>query len=312
VKLALLVVALAGCGQPSRPTSPDRADSPPPVRCAGQPGSTVIDLSAMDPAIKAQIVIAIARGPQVPAGGGTVAPMPSQLTCDELGRVTTLEVGVARTLRGVESLHNLSVVRIADVVDHDLAPLRGLPLTSLDLGPDEFGRAEGARLEISDFAPIASLVRLTRLRISAARLPDLHVLAPLETLGSLELPGSQVVDLTGLVGLRRLETLDLRDNAILDLGPLVGLVALRTLRLSGNPVSDIGPLAGLRALEAVELARTQLADASPLRDLPALTQVVTCGTPALEGAGRKANRAIFAALRKRRVAVPDIKGCHCC
>jgi hypothetical protein len=117
----------------------------------------------------------------------------------------------------------------------DLAPLRGLPLKTLDCGDNP----------VSDLSPLVGL--------------------PLEVLACYR---TQVKDLTPLQGMR-LTTLNANRTLIADLSPLKGmkLARLTHLSLEGTPVSDLSPLKGMK-LKVLGLGYVPVTDLTPLRGMP--------------------------------------------
>lgn len=167
-----------------------------------------------------------------------------------------LDIGMVRTMVQTRSATPPAIrTQITD-----LAPLRNLDATSLDLG----------NTRITDLAPLAGLTRLQSLNLWNTRVRDLAPLAGLTALHSLVLWRTRVDDLAPLAGLTRLRALDLRLTRVSDLAPLVGLVDLQTLDLREAPVDDLTPLSELTSLRSLDLTRTPVSDIAPLRGLTQL------------------------------------------
>ncbi len=151
---------------------------------------------------------------------------------------------------------------LTDTPVRSLEPLAGLPLTSL--------RLAGTRVE--DLTPLSTLP-LEELDISDTAVTDL---TPLERLPltSLRLARTRVQDLAVLVGMP-LTTLSLAGTRVLDLIPLKGM-KLADLDATGTLVADLAPLTGMR-LTALHLAGTRVTDLSPLAGMP-LTVLTITGT----------------------------------
>lgn len=165
----------------------------------------------------------------------------------------------------------------------DINPLAGCPnMRALDL--------EG--LPILSPAPLASLFKLSRLKLGHTGLPGLDWIAGLTRLTELEiysnglestaslagltklkelkLGGNRIHDVFPLSGLKTLTMLNLEKNAVADLTPLAALNNLESLLLSGNRITDVTPLAGLQGLRVLDLADNPLSDAAPLAGMSSL------------------------------------------
>ncbi|MCC7263361.1 MAG: leucine-rich repeat domain-containing protein [Candidatus Latescibacteria bacterium] len=124
-----------------------------------------------------------------------------------------------RELGGIEQLHDLSLLWLADNEVQDLHPLENLPqLTMLDL----------ANNHVEDLSPLSGLSQLTYLNLEI----------------------NAVTDLGPLSGLDQLQILALDYNTVQDLAPLLGLPALVELNLMGNPLSATALSQQIPALQA--------------------------------------------------------------
>lgn len=121
--------------------------------------------------------------------------------------------------------------------------------------------------QLSDLAPLASLVHLRYLELSQNRIQDILSLAHLGALEILDLSANQIEDVAPLADLENLTHLDLDSNEIEDLSPLVGLGNLSVLNLDNNKVHDISSLFGLRRLRNLELSGNPLSDPKHIQQL---------------------------------------------
>lgn len=303
--LVTVLCATLGCAR----TSPGRrSEAPPRVTSAGCQGDRSVSLADLDPLLGEAILRRAGAVVRTEAGERRRDP-----TCRELASIDRLQLGEVATLRGLERLPALNELSVVDVRDGDLSPLIGLPLRRLSLGPDDADLRLGFESAVHDFRPLSRLERLEELRIVAADLGDPRPIAGLMSLRQLVLRRARLVEIRALQRLHALEVLILDDNAVVDLSPLVGLGALRELRLARNPVTDLTPLAGLSRLEMLVLDGARVAEIGPIVELPALRQVVLCGTPVLRVPDLHVrNQDHLERLRRRGVAVPDLRGCTCC
>ncbi|MCE9605197.1 MAG: hypothetical protein K8U03_09890 [Planctomycetia bacterium] len=140
----------------------------------------------------------------------------------------------------------------------DLSPLKGLPLTYLDIN----------YTRVADLAPLAGMP-LTTLDCSITGVSDLAPLkgAPLVVL---DCGSTKVADLSPLKGMR-LERFHCGYTPVADLSPLKGMKL--TAVSCGRNVSDLTPLAGMPLTE-IDFVGSKISDLSPLRGMT-LTKV--CG-----------------------------------
>lgn len=149
------------------------------------------------------------------------------------------------------SLHlDLSQTRIIH-----LAPLKGMPLSSLDLRECR---------SIFDLDPLRDVPSLVSLQVTEAQVTDLTPLRglPLKTLNVSRCPVSDLIALRGT----RLESLDITSTRIGDITPLKGMKLTR-INVAGSPVSDFTPLVDM-PLEEFILERNRVTDLSFLRGMP--------------------------------------------
>jgi formylglycine-generating enzyme required for sulfatase activity len=136
----------------------------------------------------------------------------------------------------------------------DLTPLKGLPLTGLDL----------PFTQVRDLTPLKGMP-LTRLNLYTCQVQNLEPLKDMP-LTSLNVGGSQVRDLTPLTEMP-LTSLGLWATPVKDLSPLQGM-KLTGLDLNGcKEVRDLKPLKGM-PLTWLNLDYTQVRDLEPLRGMP--------------------------------------------
>jgi serine/threonine protein kinase len=137
----------------------------------------------------------------------------------------------------------------------DLTPLRGLPLTTLDLQYNK---------DLCDLRPLVGMP-LTRLNLFATAVSDLTPLkdCPLE---ELHLAATNVTSLAAIRGLR-LKKLVLNDTEVMDLTPVEG-TPLEVLEFGQTKVRDLRPLRRLRLRRLVLPNRRDLQEPSALEHLP--------------------------------------------
>jgi hypothetical protein len=145
----------------------------------------------------------------------------------------------------------------------DLAPLRGMKLTRLNLD----------RTRVDDLSDLRGMP-LKELTFSITRVADLSPLRGMP-LKRLDFEGTPVADLTPLKGMA-LEKLQFRHACVTDLSPLRGM-PLSELHCAGTPVTDLSPLKGM-PLKRLYIYETGITDLAPLRGM-ALEQLVMVGAP---------------------------------
>jgi len=142
---------------------------------------------------------------------------------------------------------------------------------------------EGERPTI-DLSPLASLPKLTELRLTTIGVSHLEALAdgPLRTL---DLSWGEVDSIEALRGFAELENLELSGLELSDLSPLSDLASLRSLTLNTIPVSTLEPLSGLPALENLTLWYLDIPDLQGLVALPKLATLglIATGLESFEG-----------------------------
>jgi serine/threonine protein kinase len=159
----------------------------------------------------------------------------------------------------------------------DVTPLRGMPLTKLNLGYNH--------ATLTDISPLKGM-QLRRLVIQDTKVSDLSPLKgmPLEYLDARSCPisdlsplhqmplvdlsigdnNTELRDLTSLAGLR-LRNLDIANAKVSDLNPLRGM-PLGGINLAGTAVKDFSVLRTL-PLGSIDLSNTQITDLSLLTGL---------------------------------------------
>jgi serine/threonine protein kinase/Leucine-rich repeat (LRR) protein len=145
----------------------------------------------------------------------------------------------------------------------DLSPLRGMPLTSLNI----------ISSPVSDLSPLNGMP-VTELNIERTQVSDLRPLKGMP-LRALNLYGTPVADLTPLKGMP-LVSLMAWCPQLSDLSPLKGM-PLEILFCRGTKVADLTPLRGMPLRELL-CCGTQVTDLSPLRDNTTLTSLTIEGT----------------------------------
>ena len=134
----------------------------------------------------------------------------------------------------------------------DLTPLRGMPLTKLNL----LGCTN-----VSDLKPLHGML-LRELNLQLCPVSDLSPLKDMPLI-KLFLGATHVTDITPLKGMR-LQELMLSDTKISDIGALRRM-PLASLNLWGSKVEDISPLQGMTTLGWLGLDHTAVKDIKPLQ-----------------------------------------------
>jgi serine/threonine protein kinase len=142
----------------------------------------------------------------------------------------------------------------------DLSPLRGMPLTYLDVWDGGL---------ITDLSPLAGLP-LTRLRIGKLSGVDLTPLKKLK-LTNLTLNGAKGTDFSILAGLP-LESLDLSYSDFDELQLLAGK-RLKRLNLQNCPISDLSPLRGI-SVRSLCINGTKATNVNVVADMPDLDELI--------------------------------------
>lgn len=181
------------------------------------------------------------------------------LAVDEAGKFSINFYGAVdvRDLAPLQGMPVSSLILGGCVRVHDLTPLKGMPLTNLNI--------EGCT-QVRDLTPLQGMP-LASLKLSGTQVRDLTPLQnmPLDKLIISGCP--QLSDLTPLHGLP-LTVLDARGCALLtDLGPLQGL-QLVELDLGFNPVKDLKPLKGMPLKTLSLYSCNEVQDLGPLRGMP--------------------------------------------
>lgn len=127
---------------------------------------------------------------------------------------------------------------------------------------------------ITDFSPLESCSRLSRLIVG--ELPDgaVETLSGLTTLEELRLYSTSDVDLNCLTGMLKLRDLDLYGSDISHPEALTLLPALRCLNLGETGISDLSFLVQLPVMTDVDLRENPLSDLSPLSECPWLSLLI--------------------------------------
>jgi len=124
--------------------------------------------------------------------------------------------------------------------------------------------------EIADLAPLKG-IPLTKLDIRGSQVSDLASLRDMP-LVSLNVESTSVADLSPLDGMR-LQSLDLTKTPVADLSKLKGM-PLTVLHVSSTKVTDLSPLRGM-PLTRLDISHLKLKDCSVLRGMPLKTLAAT-------------------------------------
>jgi Leucine-rich repeat (LRR) protein len=170
------------------------------------------------------------------------------------------------SLDGIEAFINLQSVDFGykpTSIDN-ITPLASLgKLTTLRI----------TKSNITDISPLAAL-KLTNLDLSDNHIADLTPLSEMTSLSTLVLyrqPPDYITDITPLDNLTHITLLDLEANKITDIEPLRNMKGLRYLHLKDNRLASITPLEELGNLELVNVSLNALTDISPLMTSTGIT-----------------------------------------
>jgi hypothetical protein len=157
---------------------------------------------------------------------------------------------------------------------NDLSPLKGMPLTELNLSntrATDLSVLKGMSLKwlhigntkVNDLSPLKGMP-LKWLHMENIQVSDLSPLKGMP-LTELVLFSTKVTELTSLKGMP-LQSLHIARTQVNDLSPLKD-IPLISLDLGGTPVSDLSPLKG-KALKKLYMADTPITDLTPLKGMP--------------------------------------------
>ncbi len=278
-----------------------------------QAEAVIARLQELNPGYEGKVVPAVAGGVvvslNVPADGlTTIAPLRAltglrSLTLD--GTPDRCRLADLAPLKGLR----LTALNLQGLQAADLSPIVGMPLDSLTINT----------CPVADLRPLAGL-SLPGLSCVHCPVKDL---APLEglPLAGLDLQDTRVADLTPLRNMR-LRSLTVTSTSVTDLSPLRGM-PLESLGCGYTPVTDLAPLRGM-PLTSLDISTTGVTDLSPLKGMPLesvngefnpwrkddeilrpMTALKTInGKPAAEfWAALDADRAAFAAWAKKVAAL---------
>ncbi len=155
----------------------------------------------------------------------------------------------------VRALVGLKVLSCTEGPLSDLSPLKGLPLTTLDLHSTH----------VQDLTPLKGMPLVSLDLWFCSQVRDLEPLKGMKLI-HLDLNHcQQVQDLEALKGMP-LTSLYINDNQVRDLTPLKDM-KLTFLVCSGNSVSDLSPLQGM-TLQTLLIHGTDISDLKPLQGMP--------------------------------------------
>lgn len=188
------------------------------------------------------------------------------------------ELKFTRTSQGVEvSLKGLRAIK-------DIAPLRGLPISKLNLEGTAVSQLDPLRgmpireLEatgapISDLRPLTDMP-LINLNLDSTRISDISALAGMP-LKRLNLAGTNVDNLSPLKGMD-LDFLDLSATPIDSLSAL-RTCTVRSLSIAATSITDVSDLRNNK-IKTLNISSTQILDVTPLQGLP-IEGLVLSSTP---------------------------------
>jgi Leucine-rich repeat (LRR) protein len=206
------------------------------------------------------------------------------------------ELRSVRDLTGLEAATNLTSLTLRNSQVSDLAPISGLPLTTLDL--------DGTAVADSDLAPISGLP-LTDLNLSNTPVTDLAPIAGLVALTDLSFGGDQISDLSPLTGMGQLTNLNAQGGKFTDLSPLSGLKNLRSLSMDNSQVTNLTPLHDLTGLHVLEVSNTPLTSLAGVEGLTGL-QILSAGSTGVSDLTPLTGLAGLVSLQLNFTAVSDL------
>ena len=156
----------------------------------------------------------------------------------------------------------------------DLSPLAGMKLTYLncdftsvsDLSPLKGMPLSGLNCQstrVEDLAPLKGMT-LVNLNCSYTNIDDLSPLTGM-SMGSLHIIQTKVADLSPLKGMK-LGVVSMTDSQVSDLKPLAGM-PITGISVNGTKVTDLSPLRGI-AIEVLYCQNTKIGQLSPLKGMP--------------------------------------------
>ncbi|ONI44720.1 hypothetical protein AN641_01055 [Candidatus Epulonipiscioides gigas] len=167
-------------------------------------------------------------------------------------------------------LQNLTTLNLYDKQLTNTAPITSLlQLKNLELSKNN----------LTDLTMVSSLINLTNLSVAQNQLVEINQISYLENLVELHLYENQITDINPIIPLNNLKQLYLDYNEITDLTPLTNMTNLTVLSLNANNIVDITPLTHLEKLTDLNLAGNQITDIRALSNLNNLTYINLTNNP---------------------------------
>jgi internalin A len=151
----------------------------------------------------------------------------------------------------------------------DLAPLNSLI---------NLQQVDCSRTHVSDLSPLCMLTSLQYLNCADTRISDLSPISGLLNLQSLEVSSTQISDLSPISNLKMLKELRFAYTKAKELTPISEIYSLLILDCMETTVSDLSPLSGFINLEILFISGTQVVDLLPLSNLINLQHLFCDGT----------------------------------
>lgn len=221
----------------------------------------------------------------------------ADIMTNELWSLTTLELpSEIKTLNDLADCRALTSLTVHETYGIDFSILGKLTnLETLDLS--------NCTVSSNGLAAIASLPKLTTLKLSGCALTKIDVLSALTMLTTLDLSNNAISDIAALSGMTTLvdvnlsnnalgtieslssattlQFLNIADNAIVSLSALNNKTSLVSLSAAGNQIADLSPLSTTTALQLLDVSNNALSDITAIAALPALS-TLTANQNALE------------------------------
>ncbi|WP_017753670.1 leucine-rich repeat domain-containing protein [Calidifontibacillus oryziterrae] len=137
-----------------------------------------------------------------------------------------------------------------------------------------FINMEDSGTVITDFRPLAKLVKLKELQLHANEIKNIDFLQGLQNLTMLNLNGNQIANIEPLANLTKLQELSISGNQIVNIHPLTELHELKNVGLSENNITDITPLSGLTKISRLQIRNNSISNIEPLKDLQDLESLL--------------------------------------
>jgi hypothetical protein len=132
---------------------------------------------------------------------------------------------------------------------------------------------------IQNIEPLAQLVNLRTLKLSATAINDITPIRNLTELEELNLFHTKVQDLTPLKYSNKIKKLNIGQTGVSDITVVEKMAALQSLEMSGTPVVDFNPVSNLTSLQKIDLKATRIPSVTPLEKLVNVQELNISQTP---------------------------------